>query len=185
MFPPLPESDTVTSESPTRGWQPVTHDIPSGIGTLDGEGVERFVTLAALPLVDDTATEALVRAPGKTRPPRPYPPVTYHPSADLRLTDRTNDVLDDLLPFLKRQALWRFVPVSKVEIHGFVNPEDRSEELVVTQWVALSPQEALVYWDRLAHALRAWSNRLPRHPARVALDQIGIEIRWEKHVSSV
>lgn len=130
----------------------------------------------------ERSPEGAFPPPIEVRPPRPYPEATYLPSADLLLTDRANEILAEMLPFLKRQALWRFVPVSSVVIHGFVNPEDRTEELIVTQWVALSPREALDYWDRLAFALRAWGNRFPEHPTNVALDQISVEVRWQEHV---
>jgi hypothetical protein len=184
-FPLLPDRETGSSWRTTQASQPATDATRSETGAVGHTGFERLFAPDGLSRADDTGMRATVQMPIKTRPPRPYPHATYHPSAELRLTDRNKKVLEDLLPFLRRQALWRSVPVSKVEIHGFVNPEDRSEELVVTQWVALSAQEALQYWDRLADALRAWSNRLPRHPLRLAFDQIGIEVRWEKHAGSV
>ncbi|HIC96363.1 TPA: hypothetical protein EYP12_07050 [Candidatus Bipolaricaulota bacterium] len=62
---------------------------------------------------------------------------------------------------------------------GFADPEENSEEVVVTQWVKISAEAALDYWDRLGATLEAWIDLLPEELARIAAERIAVEVRWD------
>jgi hypothetical protein len=80
---------------------------------------------------------------------------------------------------LEREARRSFTPVSKIEVSGFVDPEEDTQEVVATQWVKVPPQAALDYWDKLGAAIEAWIDFLPDELAEVAIEQLAIEIRWD------
>lgn len=107
------------------------------------------------------------------------PEIIINPSARPILTDRVQATLDRLLVLLEREAQRSFVPVSKIEVSGFVDPEEDTEEVVVTQWVKVSTQTALEYWDRLGAAVEVWIDFLPERLAEVAVERIAIEVRWD------
>ncbi|MDO8673785.1 MAG: hypothetical protein Q7O66_20435 [Dehalococcoidia bacterium] len=71
------------------------------------------------------------------------------------------------------------MPVSKIEVSGFVDPEEGTEEVVVTQWVRVSRQTALEYWDRLGPSVEVWVDFLPERLARVVTERIAIEVRCD------
>lgn len=78
------------------------------------------------------------------------------------LTDRVREVLRDLLQLLSREARRYYIPVSKIEISGFVDPEENRREVVVTQWVKVSARMAMDYWDMLGFRvedLKIYHNR--------------------------
>lgn len=110
--------------------------------------------------------------------PRIEPKEIIHPSARPFLTDRVQEILERLKPLLKREAHRNFIPVSKIEVSGFVDPEEDIEEVVITQWVRVPVQEALDYWDRLGAALEVWIDSLPAQLTRVAIERISVEVRW-------
>ena len=61
---------------------------------------------------------------------------------------------------------------------GFTDPEEGDQEVVVTQWVQLSPRAALDYWDKLGAAVQVWTEYLPDELKNVATDRLAIEVRW-------
>ena len=111
--------------------------------------------------------------------PRIEPETIINPSARPMLTDRVRMTLDRMLPLLRGEARRSFIPVSKVEVRGFVDPEEDTEEVVVTQWVKVSSQTALAYWDRLGSMIEFWIDFLPDELARIATERLSIEVRWD------
>jgi hypothetical protein len=111
--------------------------------------------------------------------PRIEPETIIDPSAHSMLTDRVRLTLIRMLPLLKSEARKSFIPVSKVEVRGFVDPEEDTEEVVVIQWVKVSPQAALAYWDRLGSMVEFWIDFLPDELARIATERLSIEVRWD------
>ena len=89
------------------------------------------------------------------------PDLIINKSARSMLTDRMQSTINRLLPALGRVAEKNYISVSKVEISGFVEPEEGDQEVVVTQWVKVSPQVALEYWDKMGAAVEAWIEFLP------------------------
>jgi len=111
-----------------------------------------------------------------------YPEPEYdHTSVDHLLTDRMRQVLQGVLGILKRQAKLNYTLTTAVSVWGLANPEDRSNSVVVTQWVQLPSKHALKYWDRLAVAIHAWSETLPRALAIIVHERVVVEVRWKRH----
>ena len=92
------------------------------------------------------------------------------------LTDRMQETLNRLLALLTQEARRNFIPVSKIEIRGFVDPEEDTKEVVVTQWVKVPPSTALDYWDRLGAAVELWIDYLPETLASIVLERIAIKV---------
>ena len=107
------------------------------------------------------------------------PPLLIHPSAQVLLTADVQATLDRLVELLENEARTQGIPISKVEVHGFVDPEEDTDSVIVTQWVAVPSQTALVYWDHLGAALEAWTKQLPTDSAAIVAEQIAVEVRWE------
>jgi hypothetical protein len=69
--------------------------------------------------------------------------------------------------------------VDKIEVSGFFDPEENTEEMVITQWIKISAEAALDYWDRLGTTIEAWTDLLPEELARIAAERIAVEVRWD------
>ncbi len=106
--------------------------------------------------------------------------VRVQPSARSRITGKVKSVLDKLYPLLIEEARRTQVALTRIEVSTFSDPEDDTTELVVTQWVQLSPSSALEYWDRVGIALQHWSQQLSRELRRIALERIAVEVRWDE-----
>ena len=111
--------------------------------------------------------------------PRFQPETIIDPSVRPMLTDRVRLTLDRILLLLEGEARRSFIPVSKVEVSGFVDPEENTEEIVVTQWVGISAQAALAYWDKLGALVEFWIDFLPGESARIVTERLAIEVRWD------
>lgn len=107
--------------------------------------------------------------------PRPL----YDENVKAMLTDRVEDTVHRLLRLLERQARQRSVPVMRVEVEGSVDPEEDVKEVVVTQWVRLTPEQALDYWDQLGAKMERWTDLLPAELATILSDRIRVEVWWE------
>lgn len=95
------------------------------------------------------------------------------------ITDRRQIVLEHLLPLLERTARKSFMPVSKIEVKGFVDPEEDTEEIVVIQWVKVTPDAALNYWEKVGAVIGHWTGYLPEPLRAEAIEHIAFEVRWE------
>jgi hypothetical protein len=107
------------------------------------------------------------------------PALLIHPSARVLLTAEVQATLDRLVELLENEARTQGIPISEVEVHGFVDPEKDTDTVIVTPWVAVPSQTALVYWDHLGTALEAWTKQLPTDAAAIVAEQIAVEVRWE------
>lgn len=107
------------------------------------------------------------------------PSLLIHPSARPLLTADVHATLECLLRLLESEAHTQGVPVSKIEVHGFADPEEDTDTVVVTQWVGVPPQTALAYWDHLGAAVEAWTEQLPSERVPIAAERIAIEVRWD------
>jgi len=70
-------------------------------------------------------------------------------SAEPLMTDRTREALNLLLPVIEREARENRISIDRVEIRGFDDPEEGFHEIIVRQWVNVSADDALAYWDKL------------------------------------
>ena len=112
-------------------------------------------------------------------PVRAQEPV-IHPSANPMLTDRVKETLGRLIPLLQHAARHNYIQVSKVEISGFVDLDDESSEVVVTQVVNAPAYTALHYWDKLGPLIEAWIRLLPEELAVIADERIAVEVQWSQ-----
>ncbi len=101
------------------------------------------------------------------------------------MTEQTKNALTFLLPHLHREARRRGVPLVKVEISSFSDPEDDSHEFVVRQTLRLPAKEALDYWDELAQSMESWLASLPPAIADVIDSQFAVEVAWDSDGNSV
>jgi hypothetical protein len=109
-----------------------------------------------------------------------FPMPNFLRSADLRLSNREKEALQRLLRFLARQARLYSVPVTKVDVYIFGDPEERSQRVVVTQWVDLTSDQALTYWNALAYLVYEWASLLPPPLMLIARERIDLEVRWKR-----
>ncbi|MGH7204580.1 MAG: hypothetical protein ACREI2_00065 [Nitrospiraceae bacterium] len=116
-----------------------------------------------------------------TAPDIPHiePQIIVNPSARPFISDKVQDVINRLLPVLADTARRHYVFATKIELSGFVDPEEDAREVVITQWVKLSPQAALDYWDQLGRVLEFSSDSLPEELKTLADERLAIEVRWE------
>jgi hypothetical protein len=70
------------------------------------------------------------------------------------------------------------VLAQRVEVSGFIDPEEDIEEVVVTQYVNASPQMALNYWDKLGTAIEIWTAFLPESLRNIVVERLAVEVRW-------
>lgn len=108
--------------------------------------------------------------------PRPI----VDPSAEEQLTSRVIPVVNKLLPLMYEVARRDCMPVTKLELTGYVDPEDGTRELFVTQWIHTGPDVALDYWDRLGDAVTDLGHTLSKTQANILADRIAVVVRWER-----
>lgn len=101
---------------------------------------------------------------------------TCLPSAESLLTDRVQATLVRLFPIMERVIHLERVPVQKLELFGFRDPEEGSQELVVSLSVNLPEPEALLLWDKLGHAIKGMMEYLPSYMVNILYDRISIEV---------
>lgn len=89
-------------------------------------------------------------------------------------------VIDEIYRIIVDEACRNYVQVTRVEVSSFYDPDDDSDELVVTQWVRLSPRQANVYWDRFSNAVQTWSKKLPPDLEEIANERISFSVRAEE-----
>ena len=95
------------------------------------------------------------------------------------ITDRVKIVLDKLLYFLERESRRNYIPVNKMEVSCFSDPEDGKKTVIVAQFVRVSPEISMNYWDILCARLDVWANSLPEEYKEIFMDRISTEVRPE------
>lgn len=105
------------------------------------------------------------------------PEPLYDVSAKPMLTDKVQEALDWLFGILPQVAEENFVFVTRLEVSGFVDPEEDSQEVVVTEWVKVSHQYALDYWDRLCDSIEMFTKYIPEDLADILNERVSIEVR--------
>ena len=117
---------------------------------------------------------AVPMGPQQLRRPRLH--FTCLPSARSLLTDRVQTTLNRLLPMMERVIRLERVPVQKLELFGFRDPEEDWQELVVSLSVNLPESQALLLWDKLGHTIEGRMEYLPRYMVNILYDRISIEV---------
>ena len=114
----------------------------------------------------------------KTPAKKVEPELKIHESARSLITSKVETALYSLLPFIEREAQRNYIPVSKVEVSGFVDPDEGDQEVVVIQWVDISQRVALDYWDKLGSAIDTWVEYLSEDLKNIVNERLAIEVRW-------
>ena len=112
--------------------------------------------------------------------PRPGPhqtPIVYDPSCRPLLTNPVQAALNGLIALLTQEAEQKIVPVLKMDVRGFSDPEEDSHQVVVRQWVDLPARAAFLYWDSLGPAYEAWMRSAPEELMPIYAEQIAFEVR--------
>lgn len=104
--------------------------------------------------------------------------IVWDPSVRALLTAAVRQTLNALLPHLERLAAEEPSPVTRIEVRGYVDPEEGSKQVVIRVWTDLPAEPALDYWDRLGEAFDTWLGTLPPRLARVAAEQIHLSVEW-------
>lgn len=107
------------------------------------------------------------------------PRATPLPSAKHLLTDRVRATLRRLFPVIQDLVRRELVPVRKIELFGFRDPEEGWQELVVSLSVKLPEREALLLWDKLGHMIEGQMEFLPGYMVDILYDRICIEVLGE------
>lgn len=102
--------------------------------------------------------------------------VVIDPSARPLLTSKVQETLNRLLSVLQNEAVKNDMPLTRIEVSGFVDPEEDAQEVVVKQWIKVSPDEALNYWNRLGDSIEVWMDSLPQRLKSIAAERLAIEI---------
>lgn len=114
---------------------------------------------------------------------RPQMPVVYDSSCRSLLTDDVRPAVESLVSLLTHAAARQHIPVLRLDVRGFTDPEEENAQIVVRQWVRLTPPEALHYWDSLGPSYEAWlrscSDLMPD-----ATEQVAFEVRWTEDDST-
>lgn len=107
--------------------------------------------------------------------------VTIYASAKPLLNSDVESILPSLLQTLERKARQEHIPVRQVDITGFIDPEEDTRQVVVTQCVIAPAQLALDYWDALDAPLENWTASLPENLQAIATEQIAVVVEWDDH----
>jgi hypothetical protein len=113
--------------------------------------------------------------------PRPAgsPKKIIDQSASDLLTDRVSAALDRLVAIAEQTASKRFIPISRIEIRGYVDPEESTEEIVVRIWTKVGLKDAYKFWDYLGIAVEDAIRCFPGGLQRVAVERISFEVECE------
>ena len=107
------------------------------------------------------------------------PEILVHESANSYLTSEINDALDQFLLALQRDAHSQHVPLARIELAGYVDPEEDFEEVVVQVFTNLTCEEALTYWDRLGTLVESWTATLPPPLQNLMREKVAFDVQWD------
>ena len=111
-------------------------------------------------------------------------PILYDLSCRPLLTDDLRAALESLISLLTRAAARQRVPVLRLDVCGFSDPEEDNAQVVVRQWVRLPPREALSYWDSLSPDYEAWLRSCVGLMPDAA-ERLTFEIRWTENAPTL
>jgi hypothetical protein len=96
-----------------------------------------------------------------------------------------DDLLLELRPHIEMiksligdMARARDISVTDVTVSKFVDPDEQSEEIVITQHVCLRADAALAYWDEAGAAVAQWTGSLPAEEAARVTRSVAVAVRW-------
>ena len=105
-------------------------------------------------------------------------PVVYNDSAYRMITPQVREVLDGVLRVMLAQIREEAVKPERVEVYGTPDYDEMKGNVIVRVWTEMGAEPASALWDRLADAVQAWTETLPKPQADIAYDLIGTEVHW-------
>ena len=94
------------------------------------------------------------------------------------IVQRHAALIADVRGLLAREGARHNLQVVATTTSTFRDPEEMTEEVVITQRVAASADVALAYWDNVGQAIQRWTTTLPPDAARAVTDEIAIIVEW-------
>ena len=164
-----PGEEDITEEAVLEFLEYGAWIMPSAVSDRPS-GQVRVETMAR----PEEESAAVPMGPQQLRRPRLHS--TYLPSARSLLTDRVQATWNRLYLLMERVIRLERVPVQKLELFGFRDPEEDWQELVVSLSVNLPESEALLLWDKLGHAIEGMMEYLPSYMVDILYDRVSIEV---------
>ncbi len=152
----------------------------SGVSLATG-----FAILWAWSLGYPPTTELVTASAGRI-------PATYgewglaseHQGRGSDLLQESRPLVDAIRGLLTHQARVRGITVKDMTASRFLDPDETTEEIVVTQHVDLPADKALAYWDEVSVLVERWRLSLPRPDAEQVSRYISVDIKWSDAQSS-
>ncbi len=69
------------------------------------------------------------------------------------------------------------ITVTKTKVGAYHDPEENTDQLVVSQWVKLPEDATMDYWDHLGTEIENWVNTLDQNDADLVAEWIALEVR--------
>jgi len=101
---------------------------------------------------------------------------SIHPSAYPLLTAGMEPLLRSYLAVIGRYVQQHSIPIGRVEISGFEDPEEGDQQVVVALWIGLPATEAMGQWHEVGRAIEDWVNGLSDLEADAIAEGIAMEV---------
>ena len=138
--------------------------------------------ISAKRLIDDivprhrNADECLIAIPAQSH--LVDPPIKRDVSLTPLLTGSRAKALNSLLEFLIPVLRDDPVIVSAIEVIGYVDNEEFSEEILVTLCTSEPGTSAMQFWNRIGAAIDEWLPTNPNKLRSAIRDSIVVNVRW-------
>jgi hypothetical protein len=111
--------------------------------------------------------------------------ISQDSSVKALLTDRVKSTLDYLIPIVTDSARGRFIPLKKVELHGYVDREEGSEQVIVRILTTVNPDMAYRFWKYLGARIQTAISHAPTIIQDIAIERISFEVESIEDVTTV
>ncbi len=94
--------------------------------------------------------------------------IDVQPSARKLLRELSPEVrtlIFRLLEVMERSARDYSIPIAKTELVTDQDPEEGTKRIEIRQWVGLSHEAAMDYWEKIGHSVDNWIVQLPDQAA--------------------
>ena len=106
------------------------------------------------------------------------PLVEIDDSAKVLLGSEDEVLLDRLIAELDSEARRVKLPVVRIEVSGFRDPEEGVEQVVVAQWVKSDAERALDFWDCVGDRIQRWEDEVTDSGEKAAAGRFAVEMHW-------
>ena len=99
-------------------------------------------------------------------------------SLETVLNSHNRLILENYVAYIKDFAELDIVLVTNIEIGVFEDPEENSQEVVITIEVFATANAAMSFWKRLGRHLGAWLAKQPDATQKLIREQFAIDVHW-------